>query len=132
MTNVYVRARGATHKASILARLPVSPAVEIVSFTISTVSKSTHFVNMRVAFALALLLAAALCAEAAYKPSQSTHISEEVRDSLRNLSRMMHRCRVVRLCLGTTVARAYASWILNALQLSPLPGQRVCTLITWY
>ena len=86
---------------------------------------------MRVAFALALL-AAALCAEAAYKPSQSTHISEEVRDSLRNLSRMIHRCRVVRLCLGTTVARAYASWILNALQLSPLPGQRVCTLITWY
>jgi hypothetical protein len=37
---------------------------------------------MRVSYVLALLLAAALCAEAAYGPSQGAKIAEEVRISI--------------------------------------------------
>lgn len=51
------------------------PAFEVASKLLNTVDTMRTIV-------LALLLGAALCTEAAYKPSQTTHISEEVRDAV--------------------------------------------------
>ena len=81
------KASTATHHASaqptLFEHMPQT-FTAILSFIVPTpadtpLDKKERVAIMRTAYALALLLAAAVCTEAAYGPSQTTKIAENVR-----------------------------------------------------
>lgn len=83
VTNAYVTVVTTTrtphtpaHKAGFI---PPAFCSLYLSFPRPFKPSTLNFNSMRVSYVLALLLAAALCAEAAYGPSQGVKIAEEVR-----------------------------------------------------